>query len=431
MLKLRRLRVHKYRIVKPGTELHFHDRVNLLLGLNGTGKTTLLDLIARALGGHFKGLEDEDFAFDYDLEVPAGVIRVEIENQRLELTPAKKKRRGAMGGLPSSYRLVLTFQPSAAGESSAYVRRIEWNAEEILCTFSGGQTEHLGGGAVFGPHSTFTLLLAIFESYDWRSGYLEELFGPARSIISRLDESIDWLRALLENDTVEVATKSDEEVSWRSLNVRSLSAAVLLPWLFKAADADSKGRTVSAAGADLPLLTEIAVALGHREVSLTLDLQSSEPLSGAGKRRGDLLIFGNQRFLFTKQDGTILPLERLSFGQKRLVAFIYYLASSPHVVIADELANGLHHAMIGDCFRRMGERQAFLATQNPLIMDFVDFQSAEDIRASLVRCRCDSHGAREEMVWSHLSPEDAAEVFADYSVGIQHTHDILKVRGLW
>lgn len=431
MLKLRRLRVQKYRIVKPGTELHFHDRVNLLLGLNGTGKTTLLDLIARALGGHFKGLEDEDFAFDYDIEVSAGLIRVEIENQRLELAPEKKKPRGAMGGLPASYRLVLTFQPSAAGESSEYVRRIEWDAEKLLCTFSGGMTEHLGGGAVFEAPSTFTLLRDLFQAFGLRSGYMEELFGPAHSTVSRLDESIDWLRALLEHDTVDVATRSDEDVSWRSLNARSLSAAVLLPWLFKAADADSKGRTVSAAGTDLPLLTEIAAALGHREVSLTLDLQSSEPLSGAGKRHGALLSFGNQRFLFTKRDGTILPLERLSFGQKRLVAFIYYLAVSPNVVIADELANGLHHAMIGDCFRRMGERQAFLATQNPLIMDFVDFESAEDIRASLIRCRCDSQGAREEMVWSHLSPEDAAEVFADYSVGIQHTHEILKVRGLW
>jgi Fe-S cluster assembly ATPase SufC len=44
MLKLRRLRVEKFRSVAKGAELSLSDGINVLLGQNGTGKTTLLEL---------------------------------------------------------------------------------------------------------------------------------------------------------------------------------------------------------------------------------------------------------------------------------------------------------------------------------------------------------------------------------------------------
>jgi ATPase subunit of ABC transporter with duplicated ATPase domains len=67
MLRLRRLKINKFRAVKPGVELVFHDGFNVLLGRNATGKTTLLDLISMALRFDFSSIRDEDF----DLEVEA------------------------------------------------------------------------------------------------------------------------------------------------------------------------------------------------------------------------------------------------------------------------------------------------------------------------------------------------------------------------
>jgi len=46
---LQRLKVHRFRNVRPGTELAFSEHMNVLLGRNGTGKTTLLDLISVVL----------------------------------------------------------------------------------------------------------------------------------------------------------------------------------------------------------------------------------------------------------------------------------------------------------------------------------------------------------------------------------------------
>jgi len=58
---LRRLKIHRYRNVAPGAELHFSDGRHVLLGPNGGGKTTLLTLISVVLRGDFRDLGDEEF----------------------------------------------------------------------------------------------------------------------------------------------------------------------------------------------------------------------------------------------------------------------------------------------------------------------------------------------------------------------------------
>ncbi|MGD0094558.1 MAG: AAA family ATPase, partial [Planctomycetota bacterium] len=49
MVKLKRLKIHKFQNFVPGVELRFDDKLNVLLGKNGTGKTTLLNLISQCL----------------------------------------------------------------------------------------------------------------------------------------------------------------------------------------------------------------------------------------------------------------------------------------------------------------------------------------------------------------------------------------------
>ena len=59
MLKLRRLKIHEYRGVLPGVELRFSDGINILLGKNGTGKTTLLNLISMIVRSDLSELAHE------------------------------------------------------------------------------------------------------------------------------------------------------------------------------------------------------------------------------------------------------------------------------------------------------------------------------------------------------------------------------------
>ena len=46
MMRLEWLKIHKFRWVEPGSELHFRPGMNAIIGRNGTGKTTLLKVLA-------------------------------------------------------------------------------------------------------------------------------------------------------------------------------------------------------------------------------------------------------------------------------------------------------------------------------------------------------------------------------------------------
>ena len=64
--RLRRLEIKKFRNVRP-TVLTFDDDWNVLLGKNGTGKTTLLELIAATIRGDVQAFENVDYEIEADL----------------------------------------------------------------------------------------------------------------------------------------------------------------------------------------------------------------------------------------------------------------------------------------------------------------------------------------------------------------------------
>ena len=81
-MKLTKLKIHQYRGVTPGTELMFSPSINLILGENGTGRTTLLELMAIVLGSDFSGLGQEEFSLEYELALPGMAIHVKARNAR-------------------------------------------------------------------------------------------------------------------------------------------------------------------------------------------------------------------------------------------------------------------------------------------------------------------------------------------------------------
>ncbi|WP_438013724.1 AAA family ATPase [Sorangium sp. So ce315] len=123
--------------------------------------------------------------------------------------------------------------------------------------------------------------------------------------------------------------------------------------------------------------------------------------------------------------------QHLSYGQKRLLAFLYYLDANPSFVIADELVNGLHHAWIEECMNAIGDRQAFLTSQNPLLLDYLSFESAEQVKESFILCRNQVDGDRERMIWRNMTDDEADMFYRAYQVGIEHVGEILRTRGLW
>jgi hypothetical protein len=146
------------------------------------------------------------------------------------------------------------------------------------------------------------------------------------------------------------------------------------------------------------------------------------------QRNPPTIQIGNLVFRFWWEDGAFITHERLSYGQKRLVAFFYYLACSPDIVIADELVNGLHHRWITASIEAIGPRQAFLTSQNPLLLDYLPITSAEEVRRSFVLCRGEPRAGRPGWIWENMSESDAEELFSAYGVGVEHVSEILQSR---
>jgi hypothetical protein len=112
-----------------------------------------------------------------------------------------------------------------------------------------------------------------------------------------------------------------------------------------------------------------------------------------------------------------------------MLCFLYYAAINKHIIVADELVNGLHHEWIDACVKEIGDRQAFLTTQSSLLLDQLVFNSPEEVSATFILCELDEKDGT--FIWRNM-PMDLAHLFYNaYQVGFEHVSEILRVRGLW
>ena len=140
-----------------------------------------------------------------------------------------------------------------------------------------------------------------------------------------------------------------------------------------------------------------------------------------------LYFYQGLSFNVRHENGETTTHDVLSYGQKRLLTFLYYLAVNDYVVIADELVNGLHHSWIRLCLDQIGTRQAFLTSQNPLLLDYLPPSSVEQAQRQYIECRSEG----DQLVWENMSKADAESVMTAWDAGIQQVSEILEIRGLW
>jgi hypothetical protein len=175
----------------------------------------------------------------------------------------------------------------------------------------------------------------------------------------------------------------------------------------------------------LKFLDRTARVLGYASASARFDV---ERLSPEPKRQ--IVRLSNLRFFF-KRPGEEISHDLLSYGQKRLLAFFAHADASQDLIISDELVNGLHHEWIEACLKEIGDRQAFLTSQNPLLLDFLRFDSADEVRRTFILCERTNDEAGAQLIWRNPSEEEAESFFLAYQTGIQRVSDILLTKGLW
>ncbi|MBX3467410.1 MAG: AAA family ATPase [Planctomycetes bacterium] len=413
-LKLRRLKVVRFRNVAPGCELRFDDGVNVLLGKNGTGKTTLLALISCVIRSDFSTFANEPFELEYDLG-PEPSMKVRVANEEAssvvpapEVLPSEARFRLALWvtlTVPAGELHVESDGVTVRSRIGTREKQVSLPGHRLQHAVAYSMIEHKLGDDPAQPH--------LHGMIHTREAY-------------RFDESLDAFRAMTEVPAH--LSYRGPAAAWPTTLVELKGGwlSAFLPYLPNLPAGVDDRIELDLAGPFSDPRAEVhdwAPILGFARIVWIADLAEGQP----GNRR-----FTRFAFRLVRHDGSALSHEHLSYGQKRMLALLYYMACNPQVLIADEVVNGLHHEWIAAVMERIRDRQAFLTSQNPLLFDYLSVDSAERAGRMFVLCSAEQdERGKTTVTWRNMDPEEAARFHEDLAAGVEYPSEVLLRRGLW
>jgi hypothetical protein len=430
-MKLTKLHIHKYRGVAPGTELTFSASRSLVVGRNGTGRTTLLDLLSKVLCSDFSELAHEEFSLEYDLTFPGMKIHVRAWNEprsggtELQVSPRERWALTPLRTPEPKVNLEPLIEATLRLEAPSSQLVVRADALGLHCEVNGqpGYSRTMHWSVLDRTVWTLVFMAAQYLAPEVKERLKELLRRTFLLAPSRFDEALGMF-SHIGNITYAMEMQGDEVFplglmalpTWMPAWFRERTARTPLPDAFEFSHQDLKqnflARFVSQAG----------FASGRLRV---------EVLEKRTYENGGRLGFGRFGFHFTRHDGTELTQAQLGHGQKRLLSFLYYLDVNEDFAIADELANNLNPQWVESCLREIGGRQAFLTSENPILFEHFSFGSAEELRAALILCAAGVQDGREWLLWSNPTAELASKLFEAHRTASIPLGRLLQSHGLW
>lgn len=417
--RLTRLKINRFRHVKPGTELRFDDGINVLLGRNGTGKTTLLELVCALARGDLSAYQHESFDLEFDMQV--GDHRYSVAAQQTTSIANSLARLGGGQPLSWNYRVEIRGPSGTIATAEATPR-----TTKITLTVEGGDEITTEEAPRPSPFSVMFYAAPFLRAPVDIAVSVIILFSVYGNCL-RLDEGLDVFRTIVDG-TILPSIKQQLSMEFYSRmgapEVDFYAPSELAAHIKAEGLPLHEAMDVAVDQSHFGVLDAVARAIDVRALRCSLMLldRKQDPATGATVSR-----FGKPTFWITTHGGTTFTHDKLSYGEKRLLAFMYHAAANPQILIADELVNGLHYEWIQACLDAI-QGQAFLTSQNPLLLDHLPFTSAAEAQRRFVLCDRDEHG---EWIWRNMDQDAADAFYRAYDVGVQHVSGILRTKGLW
>ena len=388
--------------------IEFDREINVILGKNGVGKTTLLNLLSFVLRWDFSPWNQRAFDVEYQFELGPWFWHVRVKNMR----DRALDRDGVAGYRPevSLHARYEEFELRAASDRSGYQRVINGDERRF---------ESVG--------LLLSFLFALHMDDDWANtaSAIRDPLGM-RMDVTRFDEGLDVFRSIVG------WLSADQPLEWESVDGASWRGNRALNgftwgWIRP---------NELLANPDAPVL------VGHERLGISqafLDaLGAVDVVANFGvpevQRSGESTKVSLSSFelRMKRANGDVLRHTSWSWGQQRLVAFALYLAANKDYVVADELVNGMHHEWIELCLREIGDRQCFLTSQNPILVDYTNLVSVQQIQRAFVLCAVrETKPGQTARTWRNMTEREAAELWEARTNGFESTSEVMRNRGWW
>lgn len=425
---LRWLQIHRYEQFDP-VRIEFSEHENLILGVNGAGKTRLLKLLRAVLSLDFGELRGQSFDVEFELLTQAANRSSLILRGRVQDVVTN----GRLGGFPGSSfgrRVSLAATLEFASEDTNFAYEIT-DGEMMFRESNDGLAEpisSLGEGMLL-PSFPYTdnseVARKISNAYPICNSVL----------VSEADQEFRILTREAEYSATSAGGRRNLTAMDSNGRLDRLLAYDLIGFVLMVVSVMDRDASI----AGLPPYSFIsrspvnAGALSQDElrnrICGAIRAQSVDFVPNVVREKGELIECRGLGIRVRFLDGTELADTELTFGQRRfLYAGLMLIARPDAPFLMDEVDNGLHPRLIETLLQLLAGRQLFLASHNKLIIDYTNFAGPEDVQKKIHVVERGDDGRQTVRTFDE---ETARTVYEKIAVAIQSPSEVLLAEGLW
>jgi len=417
--QLRRLKIHRYEQFVDVPWIEFSPHENLILGINGAGKTSLLRLIHAVLSFDYEKLLAQEFDVEFELAYPSSssssqMVEVTGRVLRKEQSPAEALK--SLEAMDELNRIEATIDAHHDGH------QLKFTVTSERATL-----------ALDGKDMPVSRKPARGRALPWeearaRGGAGATVLLPSFSSFFIREDDRDF-RALV--DDVEFSLAPDSARRFGIEDTGGVPPMLLLALLRHIVDSkEEKKNGVRFGRSDLlPDLPQREQKSDFQRLLAPLGSQSLLIRPKVVQETSEVLECKGLEVRVKFESGAEYADSRLTFGQRRYLMMGLLLLFRPDFpALIDEVDNGLHPRLVEAVLKLLQGRQSFLASHNKIVVDYVGYDSPEDVRQKIHVCRRAEDG---KQTVDTLDEAAVQEVFEKISIGIMHPSDVLLVEGLW